>query len=339
MPDISKRVAKARKYMEKGKYDDALKEYQAAWNDDRSNDNLLEMIADLCLRQNDTKKALDCYGYLFDKRVEQKDGLGTVLMYRKMTRLGSQDPARTLTCARFQEKQKPAEAMELYRACAQTFQERGEQTQALDALRRLAVLDSGNPSAYIRMGELAESLGQKQEAAQAFSQASGLLNARDSEGRFRERSLFLLERGHSLVPAEPQIAIALVTALVDSNNPNRAVEVLKSLPAEATAERNPLLVQAYLAAGKFPQAEALLWDLVPRLPEAYSHLFRVFESYFDSDDAEGAFPCAAKAEAGHVRGEQGRGVPRLGGRIRAKASEQLRAGGISGIRLPGAEPG
>ena len=101
MPDISKRVAKAQKYMEKGKYDDALKEYQAAWNDNRSNDSLLEMMADLYVRQNEAQKALDCYGYLFDKRVEQKDGPGTVLMYRKMARLGSQDPARTLTCARF----------------------------------------------------------------------------------------------------------------------------------------------------------------------------------------------------------------------------------------------
>ena len=289
MPDISKRVAKAQKYMEKGKYDDALKEYQAAWNDDRSNDNLLEMIADLYLRQNQAQKALDCYGYLFDKRVEQKDGPGTVLMYRKMTRLGSLDPARTLASARFQENQKPAEAMELYRACAQTFLERGDQTQALEALRRLAGLDSGNPSAHIRMGELAESLGQKQEAAQAFSRASGLLNARDSDGRFREQSVSLLERGHSLVPAEPQIAIALATGLVDSNNPNRAVEVLESLPAKATVERDRLLAQACLAAGKFDQAETLLWELAPRWPEAYSHMVRVLESYFASDNREAAF--------------------------------------------------
>ena len=247
------------------------------------------MIADLCLRQNDTKKALDCYGYLFDKRVEHKDGPGTVLMYRKMARLGSLDPARTLTCARFQESQKPAEAMELYQACAQTFLERGDQTQALEALRRLAALDSGNPSAHIRMGELAESLGQKEEAAQALVRASGLLNARDSDGRFREQSVSLLERGHSLVPAEPQIAIALATRLVDSNNPNRAVEVLESLPAKATVERNRLLAQAYLAAGKFDQAETLLWELAPRWPEAYSHMVRVLESYFASDNREAAF--------------------------------------------------
>ena len=139
------------------------------------------------------------------------------------------------------------------------------------------------------MGELAESLGQKQEAAQAFSRASGLLNARDSDGRFREQSLSLLERGHSLVPAEPQIAIALASRLVDFNNPNRAVEVLESLPAKATAERDRLLAQAYLAAGEFDQAETLLWEVAPRWPEAYSHLARVLESYFASDNREAAF--------------------------------------------------
>ena len=88
MPDISKRLAKAQKYMEKGKYNDALEEYKHAYREDPSNDNLVEMIADMYLRQNEAQKALDCYGYLFDKRVEQNDGPGTVLMYRKMSRLG-----------------------------------------------------------------------------------------------------------------------------------------------------------------------------------------------------------------------------------------------------------
>ncbi len=241
------------------------------------------------LRQNETQKALDCYGYLFDKRVEQNDSSGTVLMYRKMSRLGAQDPARTLTCAEFQEKQKPTEALELYRACVEKFLESGDQGQALKALRRLAALDSGNPSEQIRLGELAEGIGQKEEAAQAFIRASEALGARDSGGRFRDQSVSLLEHAYSLVPGEPRIAIPLATALVDSDNPSRAVEVLESLPSPATAERNQLLVQAYLADEKFDQAETLLWDLTPRSPEAYTQLFQVFESYLGSDDREAAF--------------------------------------------------
>ncbi len=289
MPDISKRLAKAQKYMERGKYADALEEYKHAYREDPANDNLVEMIADMYLRQNETQKALDCYGYLFDKRVEQNDGPGTVLMYRKMSRLGPQDPARTLTCAEFQEKQKPTEALDLYRACVEKFLESGDQGQALKALHRLVALDPGNPSEHIRLGELAEGIGQKEEAAQAFIRASEALGARDSGGRFRDQSVSLLERAYSLVPDELRMAIPLATALVDSDNPSRAVEVLESLPAPATAERNRLLVQAYLAAGKIDQAETLLWDLAPRLPEAHSHLFRVFESYFASGNAEAAF--------------------------------------------------
>ena len=289
MPDISKRLAKAQKYMERGKYADALEEYKHAYREDPANDNLVEMIADMYLRQNETQKALDCYGYLFDKRVEQNDSSGTVLMYRKMSRLGAQDPARTLTCAEFQEKQKPTEALELYRACVEKFLESGDQGQALKALRRLAALDSGNPSEQIRLGELAEGIGQKEEAAQAFIRASEALGARDSGGRFRDQSVSLLEHAYSLVPGEPRIAIPLATALVDSDNPSRAVEVLESLPSPATAERNQLLVQAYLAAEKFDQAETLLWDLTPRSPEAYTQLFQVFESYLGSDDREAAF--------------------------------------------------
>ena len=289
MPDISKRLAKAQKHMEKGKFDDALEEYKLAFHEDPSNDSVVEIIADLYQRQNQPQRAVECYGYLFDKRVEQNNGPAVILMYRKMARLGSQNPARMLTCARFQEKQKPGEAGELYRSSAQKFLEDGQQAQALEALRRLAALDSGNPSAHIQLGEVAESLEEKEQAAQAFVRASELLGARDSDGRFKDQVVALLERAQALVPAEPRIALALANVFFESHNPDRAAQVLESLPPEAAPDRNRLLAEAYLAAEKFAQAEPLLWDLAPRLPEAYSHLLRMIESYLASGNGEAAF--------------------------------------------------
>lgn len=287
MSDASRRLERAQRYYEKGKIDDALEEYLLALKEDPSNDGVLEIIAELYLRQNQIQKAMECYGYLFDKRAEKNDGPAAVLMFRKMTRLGMQDPERMLACARFQEKQRPEEARDFYRHSAQLFLERGEKARALDALRGLAALEDSNPEAHVRLGELAESLGQKEIAAQAFARAGELLGAGDSSNGSRRGAVALLERAHTLVPDDTRIRVVLATALSASGNPARAAELLEPLAGDVP-ERNRLLTEACLAIGKFARAEEVLWETARRMPEAHYSLLRVMEGYLGAGKADSA---------------------------------------------------
>src|SRR5687767_2371352 len=168
MADISKRLEKADKYVQKGKLDAALDEYLAAWKEDPNNDHLVEIIAELYTRQNQLKNALECYGFLFDKYAERGEGQRASMVFRKMAKLGAPEPARMLAFAQFQERQKPDEALEYYRSAAQSFLDRGEPGRAVDALRGVATLKHDDAESQTWLGEVAERAGRKDVASQAF---------------------------------------------------------------------------------------------------------------------------------------------------------------------------
>ena len=286
MPDISKRLEKAEKYLQKNRLDAAIEQYLAAWKEDPHNDAVAEIVADLYVRQNQVNRALECYGYLFDKHAEQNDGSKAMLVFRKMAKLGEQDPDRMLTVARFQEKQKPEEARESYRVVAQTFLERGDQGKALEALRGLTALDDLNPDVHLQFGEVAESLGRKELAAGSLARAAELRRASQADGD--DQTLVLLERAQALAPSDGHVATALATVLFESGSPGRAAQLLEPLASQGLPEVNRLLAQAHLATGNLARAEELLWGIAPEFPDAYQHLHRVTEGYLRQRNSEQA---------------------------------------------------
>ena len=286
MPDISKRLEKAEKYLQKNRVDAAIEQYLAAWKEDPHNDAVIEIVADLYVRQNQVKRALECCGYLFDKHTERNDGSKAILVFRKMAKLGEQDPDRMLTVARFQEQQRPEEAQESYRVAAQTFLERGEEGKALEALRGLAALDDLNPDVHLQMGEVAESLGTKELAAGSLVRAAELRRASRADGD--DQALALLERAQALAPSDGHVATALATALFESGSPGRAAQLLEPLATQGLPEVNQLLAQAHLATGNLARAEELLWRIAPGFPDAYQHLQRVTEGYLRRRNTEEA---------------------------------------------------
>ncbi len=287
MPDARKHIEKAEKYVQKGKIEGALEEYRLAFQEDPSNDSVVELIAELYLKQKNTKSALECYQYLFKKRSEENDSSGTVLMYRKMARLGTQEPEHMLVCARFLEQQKPAEARDLCRTSAKLFLERGQKDMALESYRVLTKLED-TPDAQTRVAELAESLAKRELAAQAFTRAAELLRSGNPDAEARSRAASLLERAHALVPEDPKVRLTLATALLESGNPARAADLLRPLPAKDFPERGRLLSQAYLDNGKFSEAEEVLTSLTPLPPECQELLWRVANGHLGERKGEAA---------------------------------------------------
>lgn len=287
MPDISKRLEKAEKYVQKGKLDDALTEYLQAFKEDPSNDNLVEIIAELYLKRSQPEKALECYGYLFDKRAEVKDGPGALLMYRKMARVGVQDPARMLQCATFLEKNKPAEAREYYRMASQLFLDRDQKKQALEALTGLASLDSKNADVFYNLGDLAERMGATEKAAQAFARAGELVRSNGAAAD-NHQALEMLERAHKLQPKDARVAELFGAALLESGKAARTVEILKPFAAQTQAERNCLFARACLATGELSAAEEALWPVAQNSPEAQQLLWKLAETYLGAVNSESA---------------------------------------------------
>ena len=73
MADISKRLDKAEKYMQRGKPDAALEEYMSILRDEPRNEQVKQTAADLCLALGRGAEAAALLSSIFEQEVEVGD--------------------------------------------------------------------------------------------------------------------------------------------------------------------------------------------------------------------------------------------------------------------------
>src|SRR5271165_5107969 len=84
--EITRRVERAEKLLQKGKAAEALEEFLLVLRDDPENDTVRQMSADLCLSQNRTRDAVTLLGELFEQQVNAGDATRASLTYKKLAR-------------------------------------------------------------------------------------------------------------------------------------------------------------------------------------------------------------------------------------------------------------
>jgi len=84
--ELTRRVEKAEKLLQKGKTADALAEYLQILADDPENDNVRQMAAELSLSLSKGAQAVRLLGELFDRQVTAADATRASLTYKKLAR-------------------------------------------------------------------------------------------------------------------------------------------------------------------------------------------------------------------------------------------------------------
>src|SRR6202167_3392338 len=87
--ELTRRMERAEKLLQKGKTPEALEEDLLALRDDPENDTVRQLTADLCLSQNRTRDAVRLLGELFERQVHAGDATRASLTYKKLARHGS----------------------------------------------------------------------------------------------------------------------------------------------------------------------------------------------------------------------------------------------------------
>src|SRR5437764_13001523 len=97
MADISKRLEKAEKYLQKGKVDSALEEYLSVLDVDPGNDKVRHTAADLFLQINRAEEAAALLSELFDRELALGDNTQASVTYKKRSeerRVGKEGRSR-----------------------------------------------------------------------------------------------------------------------------------------------------------------------------------------------------------------------------------------------------
>ncbi len=141
MADVSKRLEKAEKYLQKGKTESALEEYLGILEDDPNNDNVRQTAAELCASLGRNKEAAELLSLLFDRQAGIGDGGKANITYKKLLKVGSPTVEQTFRYAQFIEKSNKKDALEAYQTALAGFSSSGKKKEALAVLKRMVGLD------------------------------------------------------------------------------------------------------------------------------------------------------------------------------------------------------
>ncbi len=296
MPDISKRLERAEKYLQKGRQDAALEEYLQALEEDPANDLVRQTAADLCVAQGHIPEGAKLLSDLFNHQAEVNDVVKAVASYKKLARIGTPTVDQTFRFAQLVEKSSRREALDNYQAALHGFESQGRKQEGLAVMKRLVALEPSEQN-YKREGELAAELGDGKIAAVAFLQV----------GKLSDDPLPWYERAHQMDSRNADVALAYGKALHSAGQVQQAIAVLEPV---ATAENSRLeereaYANTLVAAKRLVEAEPLIWELFERNPKEINEVGELIAALMDDGHEAHALELAHKLEVHELkRGNQ-----------------------------------
>jgi diguanylate cyclase (GGDEF)-like protein len=297
MADISKRLEKAEKYLQKGKVDSALEEYLSVLDVDPGNDKVRHTAADLFLQINRTQEAAALLSELFDRELALGDNTQASVTYKKLARIAPPKLGQTLRFAQAAERSGyRREAMEAYNAAVNGFLQEGRENEALSAMRRLAALDP-DPRSLQRLADLASKLNDRQTSGDVF------LKMGISEEEQGRPGFSWFERAHQHDPTNPNAAFRFGKALLDRGKIDQAVQALE---AAGTAQNSlPEYRKTYglalLAAHRPKEALPILWNLYLKAPTDLNEMGTLLGELLSQQNYKEALDLARKIDTQQQR--------------------------------------
>jgi diguanylate cyclase (GGDEF)-like protein len=288
--EIARRVERAEKLLQKGKAAEALEEYLLVLRDDPENDKVRELSADLCLSQNRGRDAVRLLGELFERQVNAGDATRASLTYKKLARHGTPTWEQKFHFGQLLEGSNKKLAVGTYESALGDLAKLPDKKKdALQILGRVVALDPVQAN-FLRIAELLSELGESKAAAEAFKQIAQLTASSD------EDPAQWYERAYQEDSSDEEIALAYGKSLLGQGQIGAAIFILE--PQVNAGKTSPILrdiyAEALLAAGRYADAEPLVWQLFEQTPNRMSQVTALIGQLVDAEQDDAAVSLARK---------------------------------------------
>ena len=280
--DVNKNLERAKKLLEKNRFEDAIEAYLAVIQDSPQNVEAAQMLGDLYTRLDHPDRAAVYYGHLFELLVDPRDESKAMAIYNRFLRnsLSPQPPERIARYAFLQQKQNhPEEAIDQYIKAAELFSQANRMEDALFCWERTAQLEPDNLNRQLKVAEAASQLGKNALAARSFLRAGTLAAA----GGSQKEALNLLGRAYALAPQERSVALLYAEAKLHEG---QAAEAAALLEPFATNESDTAFLETFadalLQAGQLDRARGILERLLREKNEGATRLFGLADAFADA---------------------------------------------------------
>jgi len=289
--ELAKRIDRAEKLLQKGKTAEALDEYMLVLRDDPENDVVRQLAADLCLSVNRNADAVKLLGDLFERQVATGDATRASLTYKKLARHGTPTWQQKVRFGQLLEGSNKKLAVGTYEAALTDLAKLGKKQETAEILDRVVALEPIQAN-FLRVAELASELGNRKAAASAFSRVAQLSAAEGGD------AAQWYERAYQEDSSDPAVALAYGKTLLAQGQAGAAIFILE--PQMGSEQVMPELKEAFasalVAAGRYAEAEPLIWELFELNPSRVQQVIGLIGNLLDGEQDEEAVALARKLE-------------------------------------------
>jgi tetratricopeptide (TPR) repeat protein len=289
--ELGKRVERAEKLLQKGKTPEALEEYLLVLRDDPENDVVRQLSADLCLSLSRNAEAVKLLGELFERQVTAGDATRASLTYKKLARHGSPTWQQKFRFGQLLEGSNKKLAVGTYEAALLDLTKLGKKQEAAELLDRIVAIEPTQAN-LLRVAELASEVGNRKAAAAAFQRVAVATAAEGGD------AAQWYERAYQEDASDQSIALAYAKSLLTKGQVGAAIFILEPqlTSGQVTAEFREAYTEALVAAGRFAEAEPLVWQLFEVNPARVQQVIGLIGSFLDGEQEDEAVALARKLE-------------------------------------------
>ena len=252
-------LSAAEKYVQQGKMQNAIAEYEKVIKADPKDLTVTNTIGDLYSRLGDAGKATDCFKTVGDAYASQGFTVKAIAMYKKISKLKPSLESLLKLAELYTQQGLFNDARAQYLQVAEEFLKSGELENAVRIFQKILEMDPENSAMRIKLAEVYVRLGKKPEAWQIFSSAVETLRAKGSLSGAEE----VLRRMLTLDPGNSYALLMQGRNLLDSGDVEGAIECLQKVPdLDSNPDGLRDLLKAYLKTGRLSDAGTLASKLL-----------------------------------------------------------------------------
>jgi tetratricopeptide (TPR) repeat protein len=255
----AKVLSSAEKYVQQGKLQNAITEYQKILKHDAKDLTVLNTVGDLYSRLGQHDEACNCFRSVGDAYAQQGFTVKAIAMYKKLTKSKPSLEGILKLAELYTQQGLFNDARQQYLQVAEEFLRTGELEQAVRIFQKTLEMDPENVAMKVRLAEVYVRLGKKEEAWQIFSGAAEQLRSRGQLGPAED----ILQRMLTLDPKNPQALLMRGRNALEAGDSAAAanhLEKIKDIDSKPDALK--MLFQARVAAEQLSEAGVIATKLL-----------------------------------------------------------------------------
>src|SRR5277367_6136263 len=244
-------LATAEKYVQQGKLQNAISEYEKILKNDAKDLTVTNTVGDLYSRIGESDKATQCFKAVGDAYASQGFTVKAIAMYKKICKLQPSLEGLLKLAELYTQQGLFNDARAQYLQVAEEFLKAGELDNAVRIFQKILEMDPENSPMRVRLAEVYIRLGKKTEAWQIFSAAAESLRSKGSLAAADE----VLQRMLTLDPGNTYALLMQGKNLLESGDAAGAVTTFCKVPdIDSNPEGLQDLLKAYLQSGQLSDA-------------------------------------------------------------------------------------